>query len=96
MLFYIHQLDFENERGTGRDDVANTPIPIGQPRGDDQLTAGPGTHVQQPLVPAGDHLTLTQRELEGLAAVQARVELGAVHQSTYGQVTNGQVGHGGS
>ena len=89
-LVDLHQLDVKIQRRPRRNDVTGSTITIGQPRRDDQLTTRPGTHVEQTLVPSLDHLTLAQGELERLAAVQARVELGAVRQRTC-RVTAGQV-----
>ena len=76
-----HQLHVKHQRGPGRDDVTGSSVAVGQSRRDDQLATRPGAHVKQTLVPAGDDLAASQTELEGRAAVPARVELGAVRQS---------------
>jgi ARG/rhodanese/phosphatase superfamily protein len=69
------QLDFEDERGAGRDDVAGAALTVAEVRRNDELTLAARLHRAHALVPALDHAALADRKLEGLAAVHRAVEL---------------------
>lgn len=58
-------------RLTARDDIAGTAVAVRQLRRDGQLPLLPDAHVQEPLVPALDHLSDAQLEGEGLFSIMA-------------------------
>merc|ERR1719494_275396 len=73
----FNQLDFKVESSSTRDDVTSTLVSIAKSRRDDQLPLLTDAHAQDSLVPALDHLTNSDLELERLASVVTRVELGS-------------------
>src|SRR5882672_7717154 len=73
-LTNFEQLDFENQRGVGRDHAAGAASAVAELGRDGELALAADLHPGHALVPALDHLAAPQRKLEGLAAVLARVE----------------------
>src|ERR1700733_11660006 len=69
-----HQVADEDEGLTGRDGGAGALVPVGQARGDDQLTAAADLHALHALVPAGDDMPGAELEPQRVAPVPARVE----------------------
>merc|ERR1719150_1484947 len=73
----VDQLDFKVEGSSTRDDVTSTLVSITKSRRDDQLPLLTDAHAEHTLLPALDHLTNSDLELERLASVVTRVELGS-------------------
>src|SRR5438552_152375 len=76
----VNQLDIEQERRIGRDDVARTARAVAEFRRDCQFTPAAHLHAHHPFVPAFDDLADTDHELEWLAAITRTIELAAVRQ----------------
>src|SRR5262245_3715306 len=74
------QLDFEDERGVGRDDVAGAALAVGQVRRNGQLALAADFHAGDAFVPALDHFAPAKRKIERHVAVFAAVELLTVGQ----------------
>src|SRR6266446_6324168 len=72
---HSEQLDFEDERGARRNDVAGAAIAVAQVRGDDELALAAHLHGGHALVPALDDAALADGEGERLSAVHRAVEL---------------------
>src|SRR5580658_640904 len=69
-----HEVADEDEGLTRRDRGPGALIPVGQARGDDQLTAAADLHALHALVPAGDDVPGAELEPQRVAPVPARVE----------------------
>src|ERR1700677_495163 len=69
-----HQVADEDEGLTGSDGGPGALVPVGQARGDDQLSAAADPHALHALVPAGDDMPGAELELQRVAPVPARVE----------------------
>src|SRR5579885_1722038 len=76
---HVKQLHLEGQLRVGRD-LAHGAVAVGQVRRDDQLALAANLHAGHALVPALDDLAATEPEREGLAAVEAAVELRTVLQ----------------
>src|SRR5580658_2371224 len=68
------QVAYEDEGLARRDRVPCAPVPVGQVRRDDQLTAAADLHARHALVPAGDDLPGAEPELQRVAPIPACVE----------------------
>ncbi len=69
------QVDDEDERLVGTDHAPRAPLSVGEHRRDGDPPPAPDLHPHDPLVPARDHLTLAEAEVEGAATVPRGVEL---------------------
>src|SRR6185503_19462438 len=65
-----------------RNDTTGTPSAIAQGRRNSELARAADFHALHAFVPAGDHLTATQRKLERRVAILAGVEFTSVGQPT--------------
>src|SRR5258707_83071 len=69
LSLHVEQLDFEDQRGVGRNDAARAARAIAERRRDDQRALAADLHRGNALVPAGNHPLLADRKLERHAAV---------------------------
>src|SRR6266508_2528835 len=74
-LPHAHQVHDEHERLVGPDDAARAALAVRQVRRDRDAPAPADLHAGHALVPARDHLSLAELELERVAAIPRRVEL---------------------
>src|ERR1700744_6074083 len=72
---HAEQLDVEHQRRVRRDHAAGAARAVAKLRRDDQRAVAADLHGGDALVPAGDHLSLADREGEGLVAIVRAVEL---------------------
>eukprot|EP00470_Lotharella_oceanica_P004759 CAMPEP_0170174548 /NCGR_PEP_ID=MMETSP0040_2-20121228/7778_1 /TAXON_ID=641309 /ORGANISM="Lotharella oceanica, Strain CCMP622" /LENGTH=144 /DNA_ID=CAMNT_0010416241 /DNA_START=106 /DNA_END=540 /DNA_ORIENTATION=- len=77
----FEKFDLEVEISVGRDHIASTPCPIAVIAGDLEFGLLAQAHFHDTLIPSANDLSETNRELEGLPAVSAAVELGSVLES---------------
>merc|ERR1719228_488540 len=75
-LLGVNQLDLKEESSAARNDIASALVAITESWRNNQLPLLADAHAKHSLLPALDHLTHANLELEGFAAVVARVELG--------------------
>src|SRR5688572_26665406 len=74
----FHQLDVEHQRGIRGDRAAGAARAIAHLRRDDEGALAAHLHSGHALVPAADHLSRAQLEIERRAAIHRAVELLAV------------------
>src|SRR5581483_4122175 len=72
------RLHVEDERGVRRDDTAGAALAVAELGRDDQAAFAADLHRRDALVPALDHAAGADRERERAAAVDRRIEPGAV------------------
>ena len=71
----VQELDIKHEDGAGRDDGAHPLLPVGEVGGDDESPSLSHTHPAQASVPASDHLTHPEGELERLIPATSKFPL---------------------
>src|SRR5690606_25148169 len=74
----LEQLDFEQQRGIGRDDAARASRAVPEVRRDEQCSFTSNSHTRDPFVPAADHLAHANLERERPPTIDGAVELGAL------------------
>ncbi len=80
VLLHREQVDDEDEGLVRCDDATGAARAVRHRGGDRQLATTPDLHPLDAGIPARDHLTSAELELEGLPAVPRRVELLAVRE----------------
>src|SRR5436190_24327755 len=69
------QLHLEDQRRARRHHAAGAPVAVAEMRRDDELALAAHAHRADAFVPAFDDASLADREHQGLAAIDRRVEL---------------------
>src|SRR4051812_13928258 len=77
-LLHSKELDLEDQRGAGGDGTREAALAVGHGGWDRELSLAAHLHPLDPLVPPLDDLAGAELEAEGLAPIDAGVELLAV------------------
>src|SRR5262245_23449614 len=78
ILLHAEKLDVEQQRSVRRDRAASAPGAIAHLRRNDEGALAADLHAGYAFIPALDDLAFAEAECEWLAAIDGRVELGAL------------------